>query len=89
MNEYHLIYIVCFTNQGTDMILRSLAYGYLGSAAAGLAVAALGVTMDMTEQTVVAIATPAGMVCGLAGLAYAWRGRVMTLMQGATLRRRP
>ena len=80
--------MVCFTSQGTAMILRSLVYGYLGSAAAGLAVAALGVTTGMTEQTVVAIATPAGMVCGLAGLAYAWRGRLLALMQGATLRRR-
>ena len=70
------------------MIIRSLVYGYLASAAAGIAVAAIGVSTGMTEQAVVAIATPAGMVCGVAGLAYAWRERALGLVRATASRYR-
>ena len=70
------------------MIIRSLVYGYLASAAAGLVVAMIGMSAGMTEQTVVAIATPAGMVCGVAGLAYAWRGRALGLVRATASRYR-
>lgn len=68
------------------MIIRSLIYGYLGSAAAGLAVAIIGMSAGMTEQNIVAIASPAGMACGLLGLAYAWRGRAASLARAVAVR---
>jgi len=70
------------------MILRSIAYGYLGSAAAGLAAAVIGVSVGLNEQSIVAIAAPAGMACGLLGLAYAWRGQVTALVRATASRRR-
>jgi hypothetical protein len=69
------------------MILRSLIYGYLASAAAGLAVATVGLSVGLTQEAVVAIASPAGMVCGVMGLAYAWRGRAAALVRVASGRR--
>ena len=70
------------------MFLRSIVYGYLGSAAAGLAVAAIGMSAGLTEEAVVAIASPAGMVCGLMGLAYAWRDQAASLVRAASSRYR-
>lgn len=70
------------------MLIRSIAYGYLASAAAGLAVAAVGVSTGMSEQAVVAVASPAGMVCGLMGLAYAWRTQAGALVRAAAARYR-
>ncbi len=70
------------------MIIRSLVYGYLGSAAAGLAAAAIGMSAGLTQESVVAIATPAGMVCGLIGLSYAWRRPVAARVRAAVGRYR-
>jgi hypothetical protein len=70
------------------MSLRSIVYGYLGSAAAGLAVAAIGMSAGLTEEAVVAIASPAGMVCGLMGFAYAWRDQAASLVRAAASRYR-
>jgi hypothetical protein len=70
------------------MILRSLMYGYLGSAAAGVAVAMIGVSAGMSEQSVIAVASPAGMVCGLLGISFACRGQVAALVRAAAVRRR-
>lgn len=70
------------------MFLRSIAYGYLGSAAAGLATAMIGMSAGLSEQTVVTIASPAGIVCGLMGLAYAWRGQAAAMVRAAAMRYR-
>ena len=68
------------------MVLRSLIYGYLASAAAGLAVAVIGVSAGLAEESIVALASPAGMVCGLLGLAYAWRHRIAALLRTTATR---
>lgn len=68
------------------MVLRSLIYGYLASAAAGLAVAVIGVAAGLAEATIVALASPAGMACGLLALAYAWRHRIAALLKSTALR---
>lgn len=70
------------------MILRSLMYGYLSSAAAGVAVAMVGMSAGMSEQSVVAIASPLGIVCGLFGLTYAWRNQVAAMVRAAAGRTR-
>ena len=63
------------------MLLRSIIFGYLGSVAAGLAVAILGVSFGLSEATIVAIASPMGIVCGLLGLAFAWRHNVLAMLR--------
>ena len=54
-------------------ILRAMAFGYLGAVLAGVAAAIFGVAVGLSEQSVVAVATPAGVVFGTIGLCLPWR----------------
>jgi hypothetical protein len=48
----------------------------------------IGVSAGMSEQSVIAVASPAGMVCGLLGISFACRGQVAALVRAAAVRRR-
>jgi cation transporter-like permease len=54
-------------------LVKSLIYGYAGAVLAGLLVAIAGVAFGLSEATVVAAATPTGVVLGTLGLAVGWR----------------
>ena len=65
------------------MVIRSLMYGYLGAAGAGLAIALVGTAAGLSQETIVTLSSPAGIACGLFGLGYAWRHQVFAFARAA------
>lgn len=54
-------------------IVNSLVYGYAGAVLAGLLVSLVGVALGLSEEAVVAVATPTGVVLGTLGIGLGWR----------------
>ena len=57
------------------MIIRCLCYGYLGAVLAGLAVSVPAAFFGLSQTTIVAVASPAGIAAGLLGLSLPWLRR--------------
>ena len=68
-------------------ILRAMAYGYLGAVLAGAAAAMFGVALGLSEHSVVAMATPAGVVFGTIGLCLPWRHAIAARVRARRPRR--
>lgn len=58
------------------MIIRSLCYGYFGAALGGLAIGVAGAIFGTSLDTIVAAASPTGIVTGMLGLSLPWVRRV-------------
>ncbi len=58
------------------MIIRSLCYGYLGAALGGLVIGVAGAIFGTTLDTIVAVASPTGIVTGMLGLSLPWARRM-------------
>ena len=57
------------------MIVRSLCYGYLGAALAGLSIGVAGTFLGLSETSIVTVASPTGIAMGLLGVSLPWARR--------------
>ena len=53
-------------------VLRSMVYGYLGAVLGGLVVAIVGVSLDLSHESIAAASVPTGVVFGVLGLSLLW-----------------
>jgi len=54
------------------VLVKSLAFGYLGAILAGLLVTVFGMAFGLSQETIVAAAAPTGIVFGTLGLSLVW-----------------
>lgn len=54
------------------VLVKSLAFGYLGAILAGLLVTVFGLAFGLSQETIVTAAAPTGIVFGTLGLSLAW-----------------
>jgi len=54
------------------VLVKSLAFGYLGAILAGLLVTVFGMAFGLSQETIVAAAAPMGIVFGTLGLSLVW-----------------
>ena len=53
-------------------VVRSVIYGYLGAILGGVLVAVVGLSMGLSEASIVAVSMPTGIVFGALGLTMLW-----------------
>lgn len=53
-------------------VLRSMFYGWAGAVLAGLLVAVVGVSVEMSQNAIATAAAPTGIIMGLMGFSLPW-----------------
>lgn len=64
------------------VLVKSLAFGYLGAILAGLLVAVFGLAAGLSQETIVAAAAPTGIVFGTLGLSLVWLRPIAARVRG-------
>ena len=66
-------------------VVKSVMCGYAGAVLAGVIIGFIGIAFSLSDETVVAVATPTGIAFGVLGLSQAWwRPAVARMMNQAS-----